>query len=126
MNISASVGYPETSLQAVELGQATEFGPEASVRPSSLLAAVAERAPDRKAFKDQPDRETWSGRPRIEWSYRNTARVVARLATFFQSLQLPSGAAIGNRTRAAAGRGAAGGRRGGRAPVVRRRASPSG
>jgi mycobactin salicyl-AMP ligase len=95
VNISASVGYPETSLQAVELGQATEFGPEASVRPSSLLAAVAERAPHRKAFKDQPDRETWSGRPRIEWSYRNTTRVVARLATFFQSLQLPSGAAIG-------------------------------
>ncbi|WP_048707392.1 AMP-binding protein [Microvirga massiliensis] len=91
MSASASLERHEAAPQLEEAGRAME----ASVRPSVLLAAVAERAPDRMAFRDQPDRETWSGRPRIEWTYRNTARVVFRLATFLQSLKLPPGAPVG-------------------------------
>jgi hypothetical protein len=67
----------------------------AGVRPSGLLAAVADRRPERRAFCDQPNREIWSGRPRIAWTYANTVRVVERLATFLRSMQLRPGAPIG-------------------------------
>ncbi len=66
-----------------------------AVRPSSLLAATADRHPHRLAFHDQPGREAWSGRPRIAWSYANTQRVVDRLATFLAGLGLPAGVPIG-------------------------------
>jgi mycobactin salicyl-AMP ligase len=66
-----------------------------AVRLSNLLAATADRHPHRLAFYDQPDRETWSGRPRIPWSYANTQSVVDRLATFLAGLGLPAGAPVG-------------------------------
>jgi hypothetical protein len=45
------------------------------VRLSSLLAATADRYPSRLAFADQPNRENWSARPRIAWTYANTQRI---------------------------------------------------
>jgi mycobactin salicyl-AMP ligase len=62
---------------------------------SSLLAANADRHPHRLAFIDQPDREDWSGRPRIAWTYANTHHIVDRLATFLSGLGLPAGAPVG-------------------------------
>ena len=64
-------------------------------RLSDLLAATADRHPHRLAFADQPDREGWSGRPRITWTYTNAQRIVERLATVLSRLGLPTGAPVG-------------------------------
>jgi hypothetical protein len=61
----------------------------------SLLAATADRHPTRLAFGDQPSRDTWSGRPRIAWTYANSNRIVERLAAFLAGLGLPAGAPVG-------------------------------
>ena len=60
-----------------------------------LLAAVADRHPDRPAFRDQPDREQWSGRPRIDWTYRFAGDVAGRLARYLAKLNLPPRSPIG-------------------------------
>ena len=66
----------------------------ADVRLSSLLAATADRHPARIAFADQPNREDWSGRPRIAWTYANTQHIVERLATALSALELPPGSPV--------------------------------
>ncbi|HEY8565323.1 MAG TPA: AMP-binding protein [Beijerinckiaceae bacterium] len=60
-----------------------------------LMAAVADRHPDRPAFRDQPDREQWSGRPRIDWTYRFAGDVAGRLARHLVGLNLPPRSLIG-------------------------------
>jgi hypothetical protein len=65
------------------------------VHLSALLAATADRHPDRLAFADQPHREDWSGRPRIAWTYANAQRIIDRLATFLAGLGLAPGAPVG-------------------------------
>ncbi|HZB37781.1 MAG TPA: hypothetical protein VE443_07250 [Beijerinckiaceae bacterium] len=37
-----------------------------AIRLSALLVENARRHPGKIAFRDQPDREAWSGRPRLE------------------------------------------------------------
>jgi hypothetical protein len=68
---------------------------QSASRPSNLLAATADRHPHRLAFGDQPNREAWSGRPRIAWTYANTHRIVERLATVLAGLSLPQGTPFG-------------------------------
>jgi hypothetical protein len=68
---------------------------QSASRPSNLLAATADRHPNRLAFGDQPNREAWSGRPRIAWTYANTQRIVERLATVLAGLGLPPGTPFG-------------------------------
>jgi mycobactin salicyl-AMP ligase len=65
------------------------------MRLSALLAATAGRHPQHIAFRDQPNRESWSGRPRLEWRYSLAARITQRLARFFSSLGLKPESAIG-------------------------------
>lgn len=72
-----------------------EAAPWRGMRLSALLAAVAERQPDRPAFRDQPGREAWSGRPRLEWTYALGVRIVFRLAAFLAGLRLKPGSPIG-------------------------------
>jgi hypothetical protein len=66
-----------------------------AIRLSALLVENARRHPGKIAFRDQPDREAWSGRPRLEWTHSLAATAIARLATFFASLGLPPGSPIG-------------------------------
>ena len=65
------------------------------VRLWSLLAATADRYPSRLAFADQPNRENWSARPQIAWTYANTQRITERLATALAGLELAPGAPVG-------------------------------
>jgi acyl-CoA synthetase (AMP-forming)/AMP-acid ligase II len=65
------------------------------VRLSELLRAAAGRHGSRAAFRDQPGREGWSGRPRLEWTHALSLTVVARLATAFVRLGLKPGSPIG-------------------------------
>lgn len=76
-----------------DLPESDPFG-WGAVRLSNLLAATADRHPHRLAFHDQPNRESWSGRPRIAWSYANAQRVIDRLATFLAGLGLAPGAPV--------------------------------
>ena len=69
--------------------------PWGAMRLSALLAAAADRHPRRVAFRDQPGRERWSGRPRLEWTYSRAASVIGRLAGFFAGLGLKPGSPIG-------------------------------
>jgi mycobactin salicyl-AMP ligase len=62
---------------------------------SGLLSGHADRHPDRVAFVDQDDRQDWSGRPRITYTYRTARGIVERLATFLEGLRLPQGACVG-------------------------------
>lgn len=73
----------------------SEAVPWGGVRLSALLAATAARHPHRPALRDQPGREAWSGRPRLEWSYALAGRIVARLAGFFASLGLKPESPVG-------------------------------
>lgn len=82
------------SLARADAGPGDAPGPEA-LRPSSLLAAAVEQHPHRMAFGDQPDREAWSGRPRIAWTYANANHIVERLATFLSGLSLAPGTPVG-------------------------------
>lgn len=66
-----------------------------TMRLSGLLAATADRHPQRLCLSDQPGRDTWSGRPQIQWSYSVAHDIVQRLAAFFASLGLPARASIG-------------------------------
>jgi mycobactin salicyl-AMP ligase len=77
--------------------ESPSMGPSAwsNVRLFTLLAATADRNPHRLAFGDQPGRESWSGRPRIAWTYANTLRIIERLAAFLANLDLPSGTPVG-------------------------------
>jgi mycobactin salicyl-AMP ligase len=65
-----------------------------AIRLSALLA-TADRHPRRSVFCDQPGRESWSGRPRQEWSYALAATAISRLAGFFVDLGLKPGTAVG-------------------------------
>jgi mycobactin salicyl-AMP ligase len=69
--------------------------PWGAVRLSGLLDAAAGRHGERAAFRDQPGREAWSGRPRLEWSYGLALTAVGRLAAAFARLGLPPGSPIG-------------------------------
>lgn len=62
---------------------------------SGLLGGHADRHPDRVAFLDQVDRQSWSGRPQITYTYRTARGMVERLATFLEGLPLPKGACVG-------------------------------
>lgn len=73
----------------------SETIPWGGMRLSALLAATAARHPHRPALRDQPGRETWSGRPRLEWSYALAGRIVATLAGFFAGLGLKPESPIG-------------------------------
>lgn len=78
---------------AVDQGGDQDAGWDA-MRLSALLAATADRAPDRIALADQPGREAWSGRPSIVWSFSFACRIVERLAAYFHGLGLPRGAPV--------------------------------
>jgi acyl-CoA synthetase (AMP-forming)/AMP-acid ligase II len=65
------------------------------MRLSGLLRAAAARHGNRPAFRDQPDREAWSGRPRLAWTHALAATVVARLAAQFARLGLKPGSPVG-------------------------------
>ena len=60
-----------------------------------LLSATADRDGRRLAFRDQKDRERWSGRPPLEWSYSVARTIVGRLSRFFSGLGLAQGSAVG-------------------------------
>ena len=60
-----------------------------------LLSATADRDGRRLAFRDQKDRERWSGRPPLEWSYSVARTIVGRLSRFFSGLGLARGSAVG-------------------------------
>lgn len=66
-----------------------------AMRLSTLLAAAAERHPERLALLDQPGREDWSGRPRIAWTARTADEIRRRLTAFFAGLGLAPGAVVG-------------------------------
>jgi non-ribosomal peptide synthetase component E (peptide arylation enzyme) len=55
----------------------------------------AERYGERLAYRDQPDRERWSGRPPLEWTYAVANRMVDRLAGFFTRSGLPPAGPVG-------------------------------
>lgn len=61
---------------------------------SRLFAEALARQPGALALLDQEGREAWSGRPRIAWSLRAAEPMVARLAAFFDGLDLPRGARV--------------------------------
>jgi mycobactin salicyl-AMP ligase len=60
-----------------------------------LLATEAFHAPDRAVFRDQPNREAWSGRPGRDWSAAATYDSVIRLSSCFTSLGLSPGTRVG-------------------------------
>lgn len=62
---------------------------------SGFLAATADRHPHRMAFKDQPGRDAWSGRPKIEWTYPFASEIIGRLVAFFSGLGLAPGSPVG-------------------------------
>jgi mycobactin salicyl-AMP ligase len=66
-----------------------------AMRLSGLLAATADRHTRRIALKDQSNREDWSGRPPIEWTYPFAYDVIERLAHFLLQLGLPPKAPVG-------------------------------
>lgn len=66
-----------------------------STRLTGFLAATADRHNHRVAFKDQPGRQEWSGRPTIEWAYPLAREIVQRLAVFFVRLGLAPGSPVG-------------------------------
>jgi hypothetical protein len=74
---------------------APQGSPWGAVRLSGLLEAAARRHGERAAFRDQPGREGWSGRPRLEWSYGLGLTAAGRLAAAFGRLGLPAGSPIG-------------------------------
>lgn len=66
-----------------------------STHLSGFLAATADRHPRRMAFKDQPGRDAWSGRPKIEWTYPVAYDIVQRLVVFFSRLGLAPNSPVG-------------------------------
>ncbi len=81
------------------LGLADESSPAhdevlPEVRLSDILAAAAEREPQRLAIADEPGREAWSGRPRIAWTCASSHHVVERLAAFLSMLDLRPGTSV--------------------------------
>jgi hypothetical protein len=68
-------------------------GPEAPL--GHLLAAEAFHAPGRTVFRDQPERDSWSGREARSWEAAGAAEAVIRLSSCFVGLGLPSRALIG-------------------------------
>ncbi len=62
---------------------------------SGLLAAAAALHGERLAFRDQANRERWSGRPPLEWTFAVAQKMVDRLAAAFVGLGLPPGSPIG-------------------------------
>ena len=73
----------EPSLTAAVLATPSDAPPQDSpwgaMRLCGLLEAAARRHQGRAAFRDQPGREAWCGRPRLEWSYALAVKIVARL-----------------------------------------------
>lgn len=61
----------------------------------TFLDATAARHPQRVAFADQPDREAWSGRPPIKWTYGVAREIVGRLAEGLRRLGLPPKSPVG-------------------------------
>ncbi|MFE1602515.1 AMP-binding protein [Methylobacterium sp. ID0610] len=73
-------------------------GLSGSARPlglAALLAAAADRHPDRVAFVDQPDKPDWSGRPAITWTFAAAREIAARLTAGLQALRLPPRSPVG-------------------------------
>jgi mycobactin salicyl-AMP ligase len=89
----------EPSLTAAVLATPSDAPPQDSpwgaMRLCGLLEAAARRHQGRPAFRDQPGREAWCGRPRLEWSYALAVKIVARLAAAFYALRLEPGSPIG-------------------------------
>jgi hypothetical protein len=100
-NQAVTLFAPETAMTALARAALPSDTPGtgastwSDVRLFNLLAATADRHPDRLAFGDQPNRERWSGRPRIAWTYANSVRIIERLAAFLAKLELPRGAPVG-------------------------------
>jgi mycobactin salicyl-AMP ligase len=67
----------------------------AAMRLSGLLGATADRHSSRIAFKDQAGRESWSGRPPIEWTYPLAYEVIDRLSQFLTQMKLPPRSPVG-------------------------------
>src|SRR4051794_37919098 len=89
----------EPSLTAAVLATPSDAPPQDSpwgaMRLCGLLEAAARRHGGRPALRDQPGREAWCGRPRLEWSYGLAVKIVARLAAAFSALRLDPGSPIG-------------------------------
>ncbi len=62
---------------------------------ASLLAAAAERQPDRPALIDPVDKPAWSGRPALIWTFATAREAVGRLAAALRRLDLPPGSPVG-------------------------------
>lgn len=62
---------------------------------ASLLAAAAERHPDRPALVDPPDKPAWSGRPALTWTFATAREAVGRFAAALRRLDLPPGSPVG-------------------------------
>ncbi|WP_157091621.1 AMP-binding protein [Methylobacterium nodulans] len=62
---------------------------------AALLAATADRHPDRIAFVDQPDKPAWSGRPAITWTFAAAREIAARLTAGLRALRLPPRSPVG-------------------------------
>src|SRR3712207_7711723 len=67
----------------------------AAMRLSGLLGATADRHAGRIAFRDQPGRDEWSGRPPIEWTYPVAYNVIERLSRFLLQMRLPPKSPVG-------------------------------
>jgi mycobactin salicyl-AMP ligase len=89
----------EPGLTAAVLATPSDAPPQdnpwGAMRLCGLLEAAARRHERRPAFRDQPGREAWCGRPRLEWSYALAVKIVARLAAAFSALRLEPGSPIG-------------------------------
>ena len=62
---------------------------------AKLLADAALREPDRPAFRDQPGRAEWSGRPSLELSCVTAGEAVRRLSMCLLGLGVEPGARVG-------------------------------
>jgi mycobactin salicyl-AMP ligase len=62
---------------------------------ASLLAAAAERHPDRPALLDPADKPAWSGRPALTWTFATAREAVGRFAAALRRLDLPPGSPVG-------------------------------
>ncbi|MGY2050839.1 AMP-binding protein [Methylobacterium sp. JK268] len=83
--------------QAAVTAGAAEPGadPARALGLAALLAATADRHPDRIALVDQPDKAAWCGRPAIAWTYATAREIAARLTAGLQALRLPPRSPVG-------------------------------
>ncbi|WP_018263476.1 AMP-binding protein [Methylobacterium sp. WSM2598] len=69
--------------------------PARSLGLAALLAATADRHPERIALIDQPDKPSWCGRPAITWTFAAAREIAARLTAGLQALRLPPRSPVG-------------------------------